>query len=205
MVLVDVAAGSETCCRRPTGGRCRAAWLPDGTASSQRTGIGRRTSSQVFLVSYPSGSARRITNDLRTYSGLSVAPDGQSFVGIRNERRSTIWTMPLTTRRGCRDHRRRGGRRRHHGVAWTPDGRIVYTTEASGNPDIWIMNADGIAPGAAHVDARTDVSPRVTRTASHRVRLGPRRRGAGLADGARWQRREAGDVRTDRPASRRLS
>ena len=29
------------------------------------------------------------------------------------------------------------------GVAWTPDGRIVYTTEASGNPDVWIMNADG--------------------------------------------------------------
>src|SRR5262249_38387859 len=30
-----------------------------------------------------------------------------------------------------------------YGLSWTPDGRIVYQSSASGNRDIWIMNADG--------------------------------------------------------------
>ena len=28
-------------------------------------------------------------------------------------------------------------------LSWTPDGRIVYVSQESGNDDIWIMNADG--------------------------------------------------------------
>jgi len=28
-------------------------------------------------------------------------------------------------------------------LAWTPDGRIVYTSGDSGDPDIWIMRSDG--------------------------------------------------------------
>ena len=29
------------------------------------------------------------------------------------------------------------------GLAWTPDGRILFTSARSGAVDIWIMNADG--------------------------------------------------------------
>jgi Tol biopolymer transport system component len=29
------------------------------------------------------------------------------------------------------------------GIAWTPDGKIVYTSMAGGNLDLWIMNGDG--------------------------------------------------------------
>ena len=29
------------------------------------------------------------------------------------------------------------------GVSWTPEGRIVYSSDASGNADIWIMEPDG--------------------------------------------------------------
>jgi len=29
------------------------------------------------------------------------------------------------------------------GVAFAPDGRIVYTINTQGTNDIWIMNADG--------------------------------------------------------------
>ena len=41
------------------------------------------------------------------------------------------------------------------GLAWTPENRLVYTSSAGGNTDIWIMDADGLnrsqlttAPGA---------------------------------------------------------
>lgn len=122
-----------------------------------------RSSNQIFLVSYPSGESRRLTNDLTSYSGLSVAPDGRSFVAIRNERRSAIWTMAVDdaasasaiTAEAAADE---GGQ----GIAWTPDGRLVYTTEAGGNPDIWIMNADGSRRVQLTTNPGQDMSPRVT-------------------------------------------
>jgi Tol biopolymer transport system component len=48
------------------------------------------------------------------------------------------------------------------GMAWTPDGRIVYSSAASGNPDIWLMNADGTNQKQLTMDARGDFLPSVT-------------------------------------------
>ena len=49
------------------------------------------------------------------------------------------------------------------GLDWTPDGKIVYRSIAGGNPNIWIMEADGTGQKQLSVDAREnglpDVSP----------------------------------------------
>lgn len=103
------------------------AWLPDGLsilANAQESAA--ESSSQIFRVSYPSGAARRITNDLSSYSGLGVSPDGRSFVCIRNERRATIWTMSLTdASKAVAVSAEAGTDDGIHGIAWSPDGRIV--------------------------------------------------------------------------------
>jgi Tol biopolymer transport system component len=165
VVIVDVASGTERVLATPQwrliGG---VAWLADGSGllvnAQESAG---ETSSQIFLAPYPSGTPRRLTNDLSTYAGVSVAPDGRSFVTVRNERRATIWTMPLddaskavavTTEASADDGA--------HGIAWMPDGRIVYTTEAGGNPDIWIMRADGSGRVQLTSTSGQDVSPKVT-------------------------------------------
>ena len=165
IVVVDVATGSERVLPTPDWRQVsRVAWLPDGSgilATAQESAA--EGSSQVFLVSYPSGSARRITNDLSTYFGLSVAPDGRSFVCIRNERLATIWTMPLTgASTAVAISADAGADDGIHGVSWSPDGRIVYTTDASGNPDIWIMSADGSRRVQLTSTPGQDVAPRVT-------------------------------------------
>src|SRR5918993_3069801 len=97
VVMVDVAAGSETLLPIPEWRSVsRLAWLRDGTGllvnAQESAG---ESSNQIFLVGYPSGEPRRLTNDLSSYSGLGVSPDGKSFVAIRNERRSAIWTLPM--------------------------------------------------------------------------------------------------------------
>ena len=165
VVLVDAASGTERVLETPPwrtlGG---VAWLADGSGllvnAQESAG---EASSQIFLVPYPSGTPRRLTNDLSSYAGISVAPDGRSFVTVRNERRATVWTMPfdnaskaiaVTTEASADDG--------VHGVAWMPDGRIVYTTEAGGNPDIWIMRADGSGRVQLTSTSGQDVSPRVT-------------------------------------------
>jgi eukaryotic-like serine/threonine-protein kinase len=165
VVIVDPASGTERVLATPQwrviGG---VAWLADGSGllvnAQESAG---EASSQIFLVPYPSGTPRRLTNDLSSYAGVSVAPDGRSFVTVRNERRATIWTMPLddaskavavTTEASADDGA--------HGIAWMPDGRVVYTTEAGGNPDIWIMSADGSGRVQLTSTLGQDVSPRVT-------------------------------------------
>ncbi len=165
IVAVDAATGAERMVATPDWRLVsRMAWLPDGNGllvnAQESAG---ESSNQVFLVNYPSGEARRITSDLSSYSGLSLAPDGRSFACIRNEVRATIWTQPVTdaakatavaTDAGTDDG--------IHGMAWTPDGRIVFTTEASGNPDVWIMGSDGSRRVQLTSTPGQDISPRVT-------------------------------------------
>ena len=43
-----------------------------------------------------------------------------------------------------------------------PDGRIVYTSLASGNVDIWIMNQDGKEQKQLTTDPNLDWAPAVT-------------------------------------------
>ena len=140
------------------------AWLPDGSGllvnAQESAG---EASNQVFFVGQPTGDVRRITNDLSSYAGLSLAPDGKSFVCIRNELRSTIWTQPVADAASAAPVATDAGADDGiHGMAWSPDGRIVFTTEASGNPDIWIMASDGSRRVQLTSAPGQDISPRVT-------------------------------------------
>jgi Tol biopolymer transport system component/predicted Ser/Thr protein kinase len=165
VVIVDVATATETLLPTPDWRAVsRVAWLQDGTGllvnAQEAAG---ESSNQIFLVSYPDGTARRLTNDLSSYAGLGVSPDGRSFVAIRNERRSAIWTLAMTgSDQGAPITDGASADEGVYGIAWTPDGRIVYTTEASGNPDIWIMNADGSRRVQLTSNPGLDIFPRVT-------------------------------------------
>ena len=48
------------------------------------------------------------------------------------------------------------------GIAWTPDGRVVYDSLASGALNIWIMNADGTGQKQLTVDAGVYFRAKVT-------------------------------------------
>jgi len=165
IVAVDAATGAERVLPSPDWRQVnRVAWLPDGSGllvNAQESAA--ESSSQVFYLSYPSGDARRITSDLTSYSGLSVAPDGRSFVCIRNERRSAIWTQAVDNpAKASAISADAGTDDGIHGMSWAPDGRIVFTTESSGNPDIWVMNADGSRRVQLTSTPGQDISPRVT-------------------------------------------
>ena len=165
VVALDVATGAERVVPTPEWRQVsRVAWLPDGTAilANAQESAGE-SSSQVFLVNYPSGEVRRLTSDLSSYTGLSVAPDGQSFACIRNELRATIWTQPAgDPAKAVAVSKDAGTDDGIHGLAWTPDGRIVFTTEASGNPDVWIMARDGSRRVQLTSTPGQDIRPRVT-------------------------------------------
>ncbi|MBS1789286.1 MAG: protein kinase [Acidobacteria bacterium] len=117
-------------------------WLKDGNGlvliASEKGGP-----LQIWHVSYPSGEVRRITNDLATYSTLSLTADNSALVTDQAESFSNLWITSLGASDPAQQITQGDNREGFNGVRWTPDGRIVYTSRASGKSEIWLKNADG--------------------------------------------------------------
>jgi serine/threonine protein kinase/Tol biopolymer transport system component len=134
------------------------AWAGDGSGlivSAAEQSLGQR---QLFYVSYPGGDVHQVTNDLNDYNAVSVTADSNSLVTVERGVATNVWVAPMNG--GAlsmpprdafpvdRDRARQitsGGSKLEgcYGVAWTPDGRITYTSISSGNYDLWIMQPDG--------------------------------------------------------------
>ena len=97
---------------------------------------------QIWHVAYPSGEARKVTNDLSNYFGVSLTQDSSTLVTMQGERLSNIWILPeAETRRAIKISS--GKTDGDDGVSWTRDGKIVYTSSTTGDQDLWVMNSDG--------------------------------------------------------------
>jgi Tol biopolymer transport system component len=137
-------------------------WLADGsgliiTAAEPELTYVR----QIWYVSYPSGEPRKITNDANNYVGLSLTADSSAFVTVQTELVPNVWLAPngdaarakqITSSRGDG----------YAGVAFTPDGKIVYTSDARGSKGVWIMNADGSGQKQLMTDAKANALPFVS-------------------------------------------
>jgi eukaryotic-like serine/threonine-protein kinase len=137
-------------------------WLADGSglvvvAADQETAPAH----QIWYVAYPSGEVRRITNDTNDYHNISLTPDASSFVTVQSETVSNVWVAPDADASRATEitSNKNDGRQ---GLGWTPDGRIVYQSRASGNPDIWITDTDGRDQRPLTREASTDTLPVVT-------------------------------------------
>lgn len=119
-------------------------WLRDGsnmyvTAQEKEGGP-----YQIWRVAYPSGQATAVTNDSNDYEGISLTADGRTMVADQKFSRQTLWlasvadatpARQLTTGPLAADG--------ISGIAFHPDGTIIFTSPRGGNIDLWRMNADG--------------------------------------------------------------
>lgn len=144
------------------------AWLKDGTGlviSARQREVPYR--SQLWILSYPEGGASRITNDLDSYSSLSLAAETDLILSMQHESLSNVWVTSLAGTtvgqqltsgdRGSLGGVARakdgtilyvtrltsGDREGVGGVAWAKDDTILYVTRAGGNYDIWSMDSGG--------------------------------------------------------------
>jgi Tol biopolymer transport system component len=124
------------------------AWLPDRSGlllAARDRASAPGTPAQVWEVAYPSGEARQLTNDSNQFDSLSLTSDGKTLVVTSSELRSNVWVVTGGDYAGARQVTA-GRENGVKGCAWTPDGRIVYTSRASGYFDIWVVGADGGPP-----------------------------------------------------------
>ncbi len=120
-------------------------WLRDGTgllAVARDGGSIAGSPTQLWHISYADGQARRITNDLNYYIGLSLAADSHTAVAVLLNRSANVWIMPQSDTRKSR-RVTTSNFSGIEGVAWAPDGRLVYTSMERENLDLWITNANG--------------------------------------------------------------
>ena len=146
LVEVPVDAGAEKPIKTPEWfAIINIEWLPDGSGLIVAAKEQMRSSpSQIWCLSYPSGESRRLTNDFNNYANLSLSADANTLVATKQETTSHIWLTPEGD--AIRAKQLTTGTDRQDGnpaVNWTPDGRIIYDSTASGSRHIWIMNADG--------------------------------------------------------------
>jgi serine/threonine protein kinase len=142
------------------------AWIDDGNAIilvASEQDSGSSDAQQIWYVSYPEGGARRVTNDLNNYTGISLTSDSNRLITVQSETSSNVWTVPsgdanratsITPGAGRIDGR--------DGLGSTPEGKIVYASKASGNLDLWMMNSDGTNQRQLTENSRINSHPAIS-------------------------------------------
>jgi Tol biopolymer transport system component/DNA-binding winged helix-turn-helix (wHTH) protein len=154
------------------------AWLGDGggvvfSAWQMSWGV---YGDQLWLLTFPKGEARRLTNDMNSYDSVSASANSAApamLVTRRAARVSRIWIAPasaggLNSERATQIQSGFGDNdSERFGLDWTPDGRLVYGSQASGNVDVWITTADGKEQRQLTRDPQNDLMPAVTPDGRH--------------------------------------
>jgi eukaryotic-like serine/threonine-protein kinase len=158
VIVVQVEDGAQ---REFTSQRWKAignlAWLGDGS------GLMFGAEGQIWHLTYPGGEVRQITSgDFRQNGLTSMTADSSIILGWQIESLDNIWVAPggdaSRARQITYSNESEGG----FGLSWISDGRIVYSSTASGNVNVWVMNADGSNKKQLTFDSSKDVSPIMT-------------------------------------------
>ena len=155
VVMVRVTDGKETqITSQQWANIVSLSWLADGKGLVITAGEPEATYlHQIWFVSYPGGEARKITNDVSNYVGLSLTADSSAVVTVQTEQAPSIWVAPngdaaratqVTSSRGDGSG----------GVAFTPDGKIVYTSNTHNAKELLLVNTDGSGQKKIMTDAK---------------------------------------------------
>ena len=102
-------------------------WLP---GSRHLVVAGRHSGSvQPYDVSLVGGETRQITHNLSRYMGIRTSADGKTLLALQEHILATI--KVATPGKGSEARTLSAGNQNrdgNSGLAWTPDGKIVYTS-----------------------------------------------------------------------------
>ncbi len=120
----------------------RIVWFGDGSGMAMAARESESANWQIWRVSYPGGQVQRITNDLHSYgfTSLTLTANSRTLVALQVEGTASIWIAPEGDARRALSVFASGS---SGGLDWTPDGRLVFTSNLSGKQGIWVMNVDG--------------------------------------------------------------
>ena len=131
-------------------------WLPDRSGIVLIGSEEGESVRQIWFAAYPGGEARRITNDLSQYIGISLSADARSLATVQVTVATDLWVapaddpaaaMPITSGEGngylpgvvlsTAAGYSPGG------IAATPSGSIIFRSVHGGSGRIWVVAPDG--------------------------------------------------------------
>jgi Tol biopolymer transport system component/DNA-binding winged helix-turn-helix (wHTH) protein len=144
---------------------CTVAWTSDGKAIVFH-GRGPESDYHLWLLDYPQGGLRCITPDPSRYgrSWGGMSDDGNSLVATRGQDTFSVWVGPAEDIKQSRQttNGSLGKEDGCWGLAWTPDGKIVYASAFNNSYTLWVMNQDGSDATQITPAGFVDTLPRVT-------------------------------------------
>jgi Tol biopolymer transport system component len=164
--LAAVSAGDGT--EAPIGSRewsevSSLAWLPDGKGIAV-VAVEPGTPHQIWFVSYPTGEARKITNDLNDYGGLSLSADGERLATRQTRRIANLWTVSPDQGAVPRQWTFGSGNEEAvESVAGLPSESILYTAAHGGRTGLWRLATVGGPPVRVSPEGRRASFPCVAR------------------------------------------
>ena len=133
------------------------AWSPqaDALILSARTNL--EDNNQLWKLTYPGLELTQLTEGLLSYLDLSVARNVNKAAASQMTFLSDVWIGSSADPKSLKKITPAVGN-----FCWSADGRLIYTSTASGNHDLWIMNRDGSQQRQLTVDAAMDLIPTAT-------------------------------------------
>lgn len=143
VVTINISDGAEkTLTTRKWYWVDKVAWLTDGSglilsANPQKSHV----HNQLWLLSYPNGEARQISNDSNNYTNISLTADSRTLLAGHTELLTHLWIAPEGD--AARARRISSGLGNYKHIRWTPDGKLVVAALGNRNVDIYLRGADG--------------------------------------------------------------
>lgn len=154
------------------------AWLPRGDelVVTAAAAADPSLSDQIWILSYPSGDARRVTNDVNGLFGIGVSRDSSTIASVVSNRNGTFWIVEGNDLSTARQIRRNSGDRMAPvlGLSWTSDDRLLYSSQASDGAEIWTMKPDGSQQRQLTFDGGPNTAPLATSDGKYIVYLAQR-------------------------------
>jgi Tol biopolymer transport system component/DNA-binding winged helix-turn-helix (wHTH) protein len=164
LVGVDAGSGQQTLLttqewrrtgqiawRKDGSGLVAIAWKKDSPLASE----------QLWWFPYPTGEPRKITNDLNVYNGISLSQDSRQLVTIQSAKVANLWIVPdAASSRAVQIGGQSIDNHAHRlGLTWSPSGKLIYGSYASGNADLWQMDTDGSNQQQLTTNPTIDLAP----------------------------------------------
>ncbi len=115
---------------------------------------------QLFYVAINGGELTRVTNDLNSYSGVSVDSEGRNIVSVQRIHESRLWVGDSSDPRSMKPLSREPFG--HQSVDWTIDGKLVFDVIENNRLSIWTSDTDGSNPTQLTPQDSDNSSPRVS-------------------------------------------
>jgi Tol biopolymer transport system component len=141
VLIVDVSTGAVQALPLSLSGTGGIAWLSASSLVLNQQG-------QLWRCSYPGGELSRLTNDLISYSQVSLTADRSSLVTTRSDRRTAIWVADGSGRNGVEVAP--PAQAISGSLAWAA-GRLLYSTTAG-----VVSTAPGHGPGKEAISQASD-------------------------------------------------